>query len=48
MKADFSDGPVKTLQGHPPDVRRAIFKQVKFLERNLRHPPLRAKKYDES
>ena len=29
-------------------VRKAVFKQVKFLERDLRHPSLRAKKYDES
>jgi plasmid maintenance system killer protein len=29
-------------------VPKAFFKQVKFLERNLRHPTLRAKKYDES
>jgi len=29
-------------------VQKAFFKQVHFLERDLRHPSLKAKKYDES
>jgi plasmid maintenance system killer protein len=29
-------------------VRKAFFKQVGLLEQDLRHPSLRAKKYDES
>jgi hypothetical protein len=29
-------------------VRKAFFKQVKFLQQNLHHPSLRAKKYDEA
>jgi len=28
-------------------VRKAFFKQAAFLERNLQHPSLHAKKYDE-
>ena len=32
----------------PPAVRKALHKQLAFLERDLRHPSLRAKKYDES
>lgn len=32
----------------PPAVRKALHKQLVFLERDLRHPSLRAKKYDES
>jgi mRNA-degrading endonuclease RelE of RelBE toxin-antitoxin system len=48
MKADYSERPGKTLQDLPPGVRKAVFKQVKFLGQNLRHPSLRAKKYDES
>jgi len=47
MKADYSERAGKTLQNLPPGVRRALFKQVRFLEQNLRHPSLRAKKYDE-
>jgi plasmid maintenance system killer protein len=48
MKVDYSVRAGKTLGGLPVDVRNAVFKQVKFLEQNLRHPSLRAKKYDES
>jgi plasmid maintenance system killer protein len=29
-------------------VRKTFFKQARFLEENLRHPSLRAKKYDEA
>jgi hypothetical protein len=29
-------------------VRRAFFKQIAYLVRNLHHPSLRAKKYDEA
>ncbi len=32
----------------PPAVRKAFYKQLAFLEHDLRHPSLRAKKYDES
>ncbi|MBZ5624087.1 MAG: hypothetical protein LAQ69_36115 [Acidobacteriia bacterium] len=32
----------------PAGVRKAFFKQVKFLERDLHHPSLHAKKYDEA
>ncbi len=48
MKADYSERAGKTLHELSPDVRKALFKQVKFLEQNLRHPSLRAKKYDEA
>ncbi|MGA2185315.1 MAG: hypothetical protein ABSH47_20030 [Bryobacteraceae bacterium] len=48
MKADYSERAGKSLQDLPAGVRTALFKQVKFLEQNLRHPSLRAKKYDES
>jgi mRNA-degrading endonuclease RelE of RelBE toxin-antitoxin system len=48
MKADYSERAGKTLQSLPPDVRKVLFKQVRFLERDLRHPSVRAKKYDET
>jgi len=48
MKADYSERAGKTLAGLPANVRKAVFKQVKFLEQNLMHPSLHAKKYDES
>jgi mRNA interferase RelE/StbE len=45
MKAHYSEEVLETL---PANVRKAFFKQLKFLEQNLRHPSLRAKKYDEA
>ena len=48
MKADYSARAGKSLKDLPPSVRKALFKQVMLLEQNLRHPSLRAKKYDES
>lgn len=48
MKAHYSDQTNENLETLPANVRKAFFKQVKFLEQNLRHPSLRAKKYDEA
>ena len=36
------------LADAPPSVRKAFDKQVGLLAENLRHPSLRAKKYDEA
>jgi plasmid maintenance system killer protein len=38
----------EALEKAPAAVRTAFFKQVRFLQQNLHHPSLRAKKYDES
>ncbi len=48
MKADYSKRAGETLRDLPEPVRKALYKQVAFLEQNLNHPSLRAKKYDES
>ena len=48
MKVEYSDAVYEALENAPTAVRKAFFKQVKFLERNLHHPSLRAKKYDEA
>jgi len=48
MKAEYKDAVGKSLDAAPPDVRKAFFKQLRFLEQNLHHPSLRAKKYDEA
>ena len=32
----------------PPAIKRAFLKHVAFLLKNIRHPSLRAKKYDEA
>jgi len=48
MKAAYSERASKALTDAPASVRKALFKQIRLLEQNLRHPSLRAKKYDES
>jgi mRNA interferase RelE/StbE len=48
MKIEYGDAVYKALEDAPAAVRKAFFKQVKFLEQNLHHPSLRAKKYDEA
>jgi mRNA-degrading endonuclease RelE of RelBE toxin-antitoxin system len=48
MKIDYLPRAEKALADAPADVRKAFFKQVKFLAQDLRHPSLHAKKYDES
>ncbi len=48
MRIDYLPRAEKALADAPADVRKAFFKQVKFLAQDLRHPSLHAKKYDES
>jgi mRNA-degrading endonuclease RelE of RelBE toxin-antitoxin system len=48
MRIDYLPRAEKALAAAPANVRKAIFKQVKFLAQDLRRPSLRAKKYDES
>jgi mRNA-degrading endonuclease RelE of RelBE toxin-antitoxin system len=48
MKVAYLPRALKALEDAPDGVRKAFFKQVTFLERDLRHPSLHAKKYDES
>ena len=48
MKAVYTNRARKALDDLPASISKAFFKQVKFLERDLHHPSLRAKKYDES
>jgi len=48
MKAVYTNRARKALDDLPASISKAFFKQVKFLEQDLHHPSLRAKKYDES
>ncbi len=48
MKLHPSQTFLKMLADAPPRVQEAFYKQARFLEQNLRHPSLRAKKYDEA
>jgi mRNA-degrading endonuclease RelE of RelBE toxin-antitoxin system len=47
MNVVFSGKAVRSLRDAPPVVQKAFKKQLRFLVRDLRHPSLRAKKYDE-
>jgi len=47
MRIQLTERAVASLASAPPDVQRAFIKQIAFLARGLRHPSLRAKKYDE-
>lgn len=38
----------RALKKFPKEIQEVFYKQIKFLARDLRHPSLRAKKYDES
>jgi len=47
MRIVYSDAVNDVLEIAPLAVKKAFFKQIRLLEQNLRHPSLRAKKYDE-
>ena len=48
MKVRYGDAVAEALAKAPAAVQKAFFKQIKFLEQNLHHSSLRAKKYDEA
>ena len=48
MRVEYGDAVLDVLERAPATVTKAFFKQVKLLERDLRHPSLRAKKFDET
>lgn len=48
MKLAYLPKALEALEDTPAEVRKAFFKQVKFLQQDLRHPSLKAKKYDET
>ncbi|OGG79790.1 hypothetical protein A3A39_04630 [Candidatus Kaiserbacteria bacterium RIFCSPLOWO2_01_FULL_54_13] len=38
----------REVQKFPKEIRETFYKQAEFLKDNIRHPSLRAKKYDEA
>ena len=46
MRVDYTPKALHGIGVLPVAVKKAFYKQVKFLETNLRHPSLRAKKYE--
>jgi mRNA-degrading endonuclease RelE of RelBE toxin-antitoxin system len=48
MRLDYSPQFLKNWGETPPRIQRLFGKQAQFLLQDLRHPSLRAKKYDEA
>jgi plasmid maintenance system killer protein len=48
MNVHLSQRAIEQLAGATLPVQKAFIKQINFLVRNLSHPGLRAKKYDEA
>jgi hypothetical protein len=48
MKVVLSDSALVAIAAAPGPIRKAFLKQLAFLEVDIRHPSLKAKKYDES
>jgi len=48
MRLDYSPQFLENWDETPPRIQRLFEKQAQFLLQNLRHPSLRAKKYDEA
>ena len=48
MRAVYAKRFVEGYANAPPHVQRAVDRRVALLLENLRHPSLRAKKYDEA
>ncbi len=48
MRLYFTERFRKSYESAPMNIQRAFDRRVAFLVQNLRHPSLRAKKYDES
>jgi len=47
MNIALKERAIASLAAASPQVQRAFIKQINFLARNLQHPSLHAKKYDE-
>jgi hypothetical protein len=47
MHASYSERFHRSYETAPPHIQRALDRKVALLLQNLRHPSLRAKKYDE-
>jgi len=48
MRLQYTDRFRRSHESAPDAVRRAFAKQARHLQQDLRHPSLRAKKYDET
>jgi hypothetical protein len=46
MRLQYTESALDTLKTLPQPIRKAFYKQAAFLVQNLRHPSLRAEKYN--
>ena len=47
MKIDYTRTALAAVEEAPPAIQRAFWKQMRFLEGNLLHPGLHAKKFQD-
>jgi mRNA-degrading endonuclease RelE of RelBE toxin-antitoxin system len=47
VRISFTARALRDFEGLSPALQQRVRKQLEFLQANLRHPSLRAKKYDE-
>ncbi len=48
MRVDYTERFLRSYRDAPLEIRQAFDRRIVLLTHNLRHPSLRAKKYDES
>lgn len=48
MRAFYTARFLESYADAPPEIQRAVDRRIALLLQNLRHPSLRAKKYDEA
>ncbi len=48
MRAVYTKRFLESYADAPPEIQRAVDRRIPLLLQNLRHPSLRAKKYDEA
>jgi mRNA-degrading endonuclease RelE of RelBE toxin-antitoxin system len=48
MNVRLSDRAIAQLAVAPPAIQKAFIKQISFLSRDVTHPSIHAKKYDET
>ena len=47
MQVVLGERAIPELAAAPPNIQKAFIKQINYLIRDVRHPSLRAKKFDE-
>lgn len=48
MRLEYTEKIRRSLSKFPLEIRERFYKQIEYLVNNIRHPSLRAKKYDDA